>query len=164
MTYWRSQHDLKRHRNMQSILVCKYFQLPKFQQLWLKYIKTNHFNSIIWTHFWMQCGILLEQRYVCPSHKTKFRISSDLLVRVVWAQKLMRAFFSPPRLSTLLSPAWRLSYWFILLTLTTSSSVEEHLTASEMSVTEASMPTVTTFTGTATVFPVRTAVFNISES
>lgn len=52
----------------------------------------------------------------------------------------------------------------ILLTLTTSSSVERHVTASETSVTEASVPTVTTFTGTATVFPVNTAVFRISES
>lgn len=53
---------------------------------------------------------------------------------------------------------------FILLTLTTSSSVERHLTASETSITEASIPTVTTFTGTATVLPVSTAVFKISES
>lgn len=53
---------------------------------------------------------------------------------------------------------------FVSLTLTTSSSVERHLTASETSVTEASIPMVTTFTGTATVFPVRTAVFKISES
>lgn len=52
----------------------------------------------------------------------------------------------------------------ILLTLTTSSSVERHVAASETSVTEASVPTVTTFTGTATVFPVNTAVFRISES
>ena len=53
---------------------------------------------------------------------------------------------------------------FILLTLTTSSSVERHLMASETSVTEASIPIVTTFTGTATVLPVSTAVFKISES
>lgn len=49
-------------------------------------------------------------------------------------------------------------------TLTTSSSTERHMTASETSTTEASIPMVTTFTGTATVFPVSTAVFKISES
>lgn len=38
------------------------------------------------------------------------------------------------------------------------------MTASETSVTEASIPMVTTFTGTATVLPVSTAVFKISES
>lgn len=42
--------------------------------------------------------------------------------------------------------------------------MERHWTASETSTTEASIPMVTTFTGTATVFPVSTAVFKISES
>lgn len=59
----------------------------------------------------------------------------------------------------------KLSFFkFTLLTFTTSSSVEWHFTTSETSVTEASVPMVTTFTGTATVFPVRTAVFRISVS
>lgn len=51
-----------------------------------------------------------------------------------------------------------------LLTLTTSSSVERHSTDSVTSVTDPSVPTVTTFTGTATVLPLSTAVFNISVS
>lgn len=50
------------------------------------------------------------------------------------------------------------------LTLTTSSSVDWHCTASDTSVTVPSVPTVTTFTGTATVFPFSTAVFRISVS
>lgn len=50
------------------------------------------------------------------------------------------------------------------LTLTTSSSVDLHCTASETSVIVASAATVTTFTGTATVLPFNTAVFRISVS
>lgn len=50
------------------------------------------------------------------------------------------------------------------LTLTTSSSVDRHCTASETSVMVPSTATVTTFTGTATVLPFSTAVFMISVS
>ncbi len=58
----------------------------------------------------------------------------------------------------------RQEYWLSRLTLTTSSSVDWHCTASDTSVTVPSVPTVTTFTGTATVFPFSTAVFRISVS
>lgn len=72
---------------------------------------------------------------------------------VFMREQRLRESFSPPSFQKL-----------ILLTLTTSSSVERHVAASETSVTEPSVPTVTTFTGTATVFPVNTAVFRISQS
>lgn len=50
------------------------------------------------------------------------------------------------------------------LTLMTCSSVDLHSTDSVTSETAPSVPTVTTFTGTATVRPVRTAVLRISVS
>ena len=50
------------------------------------------------------------------------------------------------------------------LTLITCSSVDLHSTDSVTSETAPSVPTVTTFTGTATVRPVRMAVLRISES
>lgn len=112
------------------------------------------FKCNVVTHF--------EQRIVLLWLKTLSLQNLHLLLGVIRARKLMHAFFRvPPRPP---SAAGCLFQRFIPLTLTTSSSVEAHLTASETSITEASMPTVTTFTGTATVFPVRTAVFKISES
>lgn len=88
MTCWRSQIDLKKHRNMQWIVVCEYFQVPKVEQRWLKFRKTNfNFNQIIWTittkkcvvlsyYFWMQHLTHVEQRSIW--------LNSELLELVPW--------------------------------------------------------------------------------
>lgn len=160
MTYERSRRDVK--KGLETCSESKSARVSKSWQKWAKRMQMVSFQPSLWR----RCSVLLKSLLNASCNtfwaEKLFDFGRSKL-GAIWAQKPVRAF------STIIRSAFKqwavgLSHRFILLTLTTSSSEEEHLTASEMSVTEASMPTVTTFTGTATVFPVRTAVFNISES